>query len=93
MAGLLAPLDIPYEDNAATGIADFIPLREAGMPVLDIRQDMRPYFDIHHTINDTLDKIDRAQLDRNVAAYTALLYVLAYGDHDFGRHPTHTPTD
>lgn len=91
LAGLLAPLEIPFEANTATGIADFIPLREAGMPVLDIRQDMRPYFDIHHTINDTLDKIDRAQLDRNVAAYTALLYVLAYGDHDFGRHPTHTP--
>lgn len=93
LAGLLAPLDIPYNENTATGIADFIPLREAGMPVLDVRQDMRPYFDIHHTINDTLDKIDRAQLDRNVAAYTALLYVLAYGDHDFGRHPAYTPTN
>ena len=30
------------------------------------------YFDIHHTANDTLDKVDREQLDQNVAAWAAL---------------------
>jgi carboxypeptidase Q len=93
LAGLLEPLDIPQGPNTAGGIADLSPLRAAGVPMLDIRQDMRPYFDIHHTINDTLDKVDRAELDRNVAAYVALLYVLAYTDIDFGRHPDFSPSD
>ncbi|MCA1798038.1 MAG: hypothetical protein LC632_00920 [Xanthomonadaceae bacterium] len=48
---------------------------------------MRGYFDIHHTINDTLDKVDPAELTRNVAAYVALTYAAAYGDVDFGRLP------
>ena len=35
------------------------------------------YFDLHHTPDDTLDKIDKAQLRQNVAAWTAMLAVLA----------------
>lgn len=88
MAALLEPLGIPYGSNTATGIADFIPIRELGVPVIDVRQDMRPYFDIHHTINDTMAKVDPAEVNRNVAAYVAMLYVAAYADVDFGRHPS-----
>ena len=35
------------------------------------------YFDWHHTPDDTLDKIDPAQLRQNVAAWTAMLAVLS----------------
>lgn len=87
MRELLAPLGIAPGPNTAGGIPDFIPLRPHRVPMLDIRQDMRLYFDIHHTANDTLDKVDPAELSRNVAAYAALLYVAAYGDVDFGRRP------
>jgi len=38
--------------------ADRGPLRELGMPVLDIKTDAVPYFDLHHTANDTFDKVD-----------------------------------
>ena len=37
------------------------------------------YFDIHHTPDDTLDKIDREALRQNVAAWTAMLAVLSDG--------------
>ncbi|MCP1727014.1 hypothetical protein J2T60_000979 [Natronospira proteinivora] len=69
--------------NDAYGIPDFIPLREAGLPILDPMQDARPYFDIHHTINDTLDKVDPEELKQNVAIYTALTWLAANVDGDF----------
>jgi hypothetical protein len=43
------------------------------------------YFDIHHTPDDTLDKVDRAQLDQNVAAWAALVWLVADSDVDFRR--------
>jgi len=41
------------------------------------------YFDVHHTADDTLDKVDREQLHQNVAAWAALVWLAADGDVDF----------
>jgi hypothetical protein len=38
---------------------------------------MTHYFDLHHTPDDTLDKIDPAALAQNVAAWAAVLGVVA----------------
>ncbi|MGH6659840.1 MAG: M28 family peptidase, partial [Sphingomicrobium sp.] len=57
--------------------SDISPLLEAGMPGVTLSQDGTRYFDFHHTANDTLDKIDLTQLRQNVAAWTAMLAVLA----------------
>ena len=54
------------------------------MPAFDLMQDGMRYFDIHHTPDDTLDKIDRQQLDQNVAAWAALVWLAADSD---GRLP------
>ncbi|MDZ7895672.1 MAG: peptidase M28 family protein, partial [Sphingobium sp.] len=35
------------------------------------------YFDIHHTADDTLDKIDLSQLRQNVAAWVSVLAIAA----------------
>ena len=40
-------------------------------------QDGTRYFDLHHTPDDTFDKIDPAQMAQNVAAWTAMLAVMA----------------
>ena len=56
------------------------------MPAFDLRQDGTRYFDIHHTPDDTLDKIDRQQLDQNVAAWAALVWLAADSDVDFRPH-------
>jgi len=40
-------------------------------------QDTQHYFDYHHTAADTVDKIDRTDLDRSVAALTLMAYALA----------------
>jgi carboxypeptidase Q len=86
---LIEELGIEYTGNDGRGGADLIPLRERGVPVMDLLHDMRVYFDVHHTINDTLAKIDPPSLSQSVAAYAAIAWVAAYGDVDFGRHPEH----
>jgi hypothetical protein len=47
------------------------------LPVVDLAQDGTHYFDLHHTPDDTLDKIDPARLEQNVAAWTRTLAIVA----------------
>lgn len=74
---VLAPLGIERGDNQAYGGADISPLRDAGVPVVGLNQDATNYFDIHHTENDTIDHVDAADLDQNVAAYVAMTWLAA----------------
>jgi Zn-dependent M28 family amino/carboxypeptidase len=55
-----------------------------GAPVIDLSQDATRYFDIHHTADDTLDKVDPEQLRQNVAAWTAVLAVAAEDTTELG---------
>ena len=52
-------------------------MRKNRWPGLELSQDGSDYFDWHHTANDTLDKIDPAQLQQNVDAWAAVLAVVA----------------
>ena len=75
----LAPLGIvPGSLEKADG-SDIEPLLTAGLPGVGLSQDGTHYFDIHHTPDDTLDKIDPEALRQNVAAWTAMLGVLSGG--------------
>lgn len=73
----LAPLGIGRSTIPAGGGADVEGLVAAGVPVVDLQQDGTRYFDLHHTPDDTFDKIDPAQLAQNVAAWTVTLGLLA----------------
>ena len=46
-----------------------------GVPVGDLDTDASRYFDLHHTPNDTFDKVDPLLVRRNVACYAALAYL------------------
>ena len=59
------------------GGADISPMRVAGVPMLSLKQESRDYFDVHHTANDTLDKVDPKALDRAAAAMAAMAYAVA----------------
>jgi hypothetical protein len=75
----LAPLGIvPGSIDQADG-SDIGPMIEAGLPAVGLSQDGTHYFDVHHTPDDTLDKVDPEQLRQNVAAWTAMLAVLSGG--------------
>ena len=75
----LAPLGIvPGSLEEADG-SDIGPLLKAGQPGVELSQDGTYYFDLHHTPDDTLDKVDREALRQNVAAWTTMLAVLSGG--------------
>ena len=73
----LAPLGIVRSKDKAGDGADIAPLVKAGVSVVDLNQDGTRYFDIHHTPEDTLERIDRTQIAQNVAAWTAMLAIVA----------------
>lgn len=76
--GVLAAREPPRDAGT-----DVDPTVEAGVPAFALLQDGSQYFDIHHTANDTLDKVDREQLDQNVAAWAAFIWLAADGEVDF----------
>jgi Zn-dependent M28 family amino/carboxypeptidase len=83
-AQVLYPLGVlPSPQPELFGGVDIGPLAQAGVPVFGLKQDGSRYFDLHHTADDTLDKIDPAQLTQNVAAWAALLWLIADSDVDF----------
>jgi carboxypeptidase Q len=92
IGNVLAPLSIAAGDNSARGGADLSPLRPQGVPVLQLSQDVTRYFDVHHTVNDTLLKVDAKSLDQVVAAYAAAAYLAATKQGDFGRLPPEQST-
>tara|TARA_B100001765_G_scaffold1646_1_gene996 strand:- start:1556 stop:2917 length:1362 start_codon:yes stop_codon:yes gene_type:complete len=63
--------------GVATGGADLNVVREQNGALIDLQQDGTRYFDLHHTADDTLDKIDPVQLRQNVAVWTAVVGVMA----------------
>ncbi len=74
----LAPLGIERGDAGAHGGTDVGGIIEAAKPaVIDLAQDGTRYFDLHHTPDDTLDKIDPDQMAQNVAAWATLLQIAA----------------
>jgi hypothetical protein len=77
IAAALQPLGITHGSAPAQGDTDVAPMVAAGAPAIDLMQDATRYFDVHHTPDDTLDKIDLAQLRQNVAAWTVVLAVTA----------------
>ncbi|MEL6360484.1 MAG: M20/M25/M40 family metallo-hydrolase [Pseudomonadota bacterium] len=82
-ADALLPLGISPGDNLAFGGPDVTPLRMAGVPVASLRQDGTDYFDLHHTPDDTFDKIDPEDLNQNVAAWATMIYLASELPGDF----------
>ena len=75
----LAPLGIVPGDLGKAGGSDIGPMLADGLPGVELQQDGTYYFDLHHTPDDTLDKVDKSDLRQNVAAWTAMLAVLSGG--------------
>lgn len=78
IAAALSPLGVTRGIMSAHGGTDVEPIATAtGSPVIDLNQDATRYFDIHHTADDTLDKVEPAQLSQNVAAWATVLAIVA----------------
>jgi hypothetical protein len=74
-------------DVAEYAGVDIEALRAGGVPLLGLRQDQTHYFDWHHTMADTLDKIDPRELAENAAAMAFMAYALAESPEPLPRLP------
>ena len=77
LAAAVARFGVAPSASVATGGADLNIVRDQKGAIIDLQQDGTRYFDLHHTPDDTLDKIDPVQLRQNVAVWTAVVQVLA----------------
>jgi carboxypeptidase Q len=78
IAAKLAPIGVARSSNPASGGADVQAIITAQkLGIIDLQQDGTRYFDLHHTPDDTLDKIDEVQLRQNVAAWATVLGLAA----------------
>ncbi|MDP3175810.1 MAG: M20/M25/M40 family metallo-hydrolase [Phenylobacterium sp.] len=80
----LAPLTVVVAPEPSTfGGSDVAGLIKLGAPVASLSPDATRYFDLHHSADDTLDKIDPRDLAQSVAVWASLLYAVGASDVDF----------
>jgi Zn-dependent M28 family amino/carboxypeptidase len=92
IAAALAPLGIALLPGKGDPESDIGPATENGVAWAWLGHDGTDYFDLHHTADDTLDKIDPKALAQNVAAYAVFAYLAAQADGGFGS-ASRTPTE
>ncbi|SEJ20973.1 Zn-dependent amino-or carboxypeptidase, M28 family [Sphingomonas sp. OV641] len=84
LAAALAPLGIVRGNGPGGSGADIGPTVALGVAGVDLNQSGLDYFDTHHTPDDTLDRVDPENLRQNVAAWTAMLAVVANAPEEIG---------
>jgi Zn-dependent M28 family amino/carboxypeptidase len=72
---LFKPYLIGHIEKGGGG-ADLIGLEKTGVPCIGFEPDNQRYFDIHHTAQDTFDKINKRELNLGAGAIGALFYLL-----------------
>jgi hypothetical protein len=77
------PLFKPYgisDIRAGGGGADIGPLKPLGTALMEYVPDPQRYFDVHHTAEDTFEKVNKRELELGAGAMAALVYLLSeYG--------------
>ncbi len=79
----VAHLGIKMEDGETSGGPDIIPLFRAGVPAIRLQQDGYDYFDLHHTHDDTFDKIVPEEMAQNVAAWVTMIWMASEANVDY----------
>ena len=80
----IAPLKVIVgQEPSSRGGSDISGLMAAGVPLIDLIPDANRYFDLHHSADDTLDKIKPEDLAQSVAVWTAFIHTVANSDIDF----------
>ena len=85
LTAAILPLGVDMlREGSSHGGADIEGIHEKdGVPLVDFGQDGTKYFDIHHTPDDTLDKVDPAELAQNIAVWASFAWLAADSDVDF----------
>ena len=82
LANLVVGLPTSVMMKAATGGGEDLEALKR-VPKAALAQDGTTYFDLHHSADDTLDKVNAKSLDKAVAAWVAFTYLAADTDVDF----------
>lgn len=79
----ISHLGIEMEGGTTSGGPDIIPMFRAGVPAIRLQQNGYDYFDLHHTPDDTFDKIIPEHMAQNVAAWVTMVWMASEADVDF----------
>lgn len=83
MQALADLLGLPLIKRDTSGGPDIGPIKREGVPAMRLQQDGTDYFDLHHTHDDTFDKIDPDEMAKNTAAFAAMAWITANSDSDY----------
>lgn len=84
MQKVLEPLGITAGDNNAFPGPDMGALRAAGAASFGLALKADDYFDLHHTPDDTFDKIEPKRINQSAAAYAVFAWMAAQAPVNFG---------
>ncbi len=88
MAQVLQPLGVAWATEAVNtanpGPDAAVLMRRHKWPAVQLSQDGTNYFDVHHTVHDTLDRVDPATLPQNVACWAVTAWLAAQAPLGFG---------
>lgn len=71
----LRPLGVKPGRAKSRGGPDIAPMANVGVPVVGLDMFTDDYFDLHHTANDTIDKIVPERINQSAAAYVTFAYL------------------
>jgi hypothetical protein len=81
LAEVLAPLGVAWPEagrnEGSPGPDAAMLMRRHRWPAVQLAQDGTNYFDVHHTVHDTLDRIVPAEMAQNVACWAATAWLAA----------------
>ena len=72
---LFLPYGVYNFDEEYAG-QDIVPLKRLGVPLAELVPDMQRYFDIHHTSEDTFDKVNRRELMLGAVTIAQIVYMI-----------------
>ncbi|MEN9867117.1 MAG: hypothetical protein RL748_2707 [Pseudomonadota bacterium] len=84
MQEVLAPLGVSAGKGDAWPGPDMNPLREAGAASFELDLKADDYFDLHHTHDDTFDKIQPERINQATAVYATFAWLAAQAPISFG---------
>lgn len=74
-ADLFLPYGVYDFKNTYSG-TDLYPLHDLGIPTAELVPDSQRYFDIHHTEEDTFEKVNRRELLLGASTLTQIIYMI-----------------
>ncbi|WP_312286030.1 M20/M25/M40 family metallo-hydrolase [Chryseobacterium gleum] len=74
-SNLFLPYGIYNFEERFSG-TDLYPLHDMGVPAAELMPDSQRYFDIHHTVEDTFEKVNRRELLLGATALTQIIYMI-----------------